>query len=779
MATSLTVVVLTPTAARADWLDRMTVVTWNMQGESAGGITGANWQTVRRYLRQASIVLLQESGPGPVSSLLNENNRRIPSTVHWTVDGHRYQSSVWNPETERTGGGPYTVTFLQTDTTGGTSTGGRVNISVVSRGVPDQVRVVNNRVQAGRSALGVRFGTTWYFTFHGLSSARNGGEGGGDSADMLDRIDRAVMAWELADRTSYDWVVGGDFNVTPATLETRAGMPPAALYNSGEPTQATAFRELDYVVADRLDPGIPVHRLLRENSDHWPVQVGLDQPVHQPPSPPVPTTVMATGDSITDGVNSSTGNGYRYWYYESLTGISGIMKRSVDFVGSQRSGDMADPHHEGHPGFRIDEIARMTACSVRAHRPNLVTLHAGTNDMNQNHQLDTAPERLGALIDQILRDAPETTVLVATLIPSTKEGMQDKIDRYNAELPRIVDQRRAQGKHVMLVNMGELTTADVDGSHPNDDGYRKMAQAFLDVTHLVENEGWLQPPVAGTGQKCDPDTAAGPGWNPLGVIASGMTHPEGRTDLVELNGDNRADYVRITPNGAVRAALNTPGAPGKPNWVDVDSGIPAGTPEDGAGMRFADINGDGRDDWLQLGPDSSVLAFENQGIANGRIDWSLGKPIAAGVSGATREAIRFADVNGDGRDDYLRTGDTGTVHAYLNTVTDQGLIHWVERLNWAPGVSYGSRDKLRLADVNGDRRADYLMVGSNGAVHAYLNNGGGGAGGFTEHKYFVNDTGYPGDKSTFRDISGDGKADYVVVYDGGSIRCWLNRGGNI
>ncbi|WLW54163.1 hypothetical protein [Streptomyces sp. YU58] len=39
-------------------------------------------------------------------------------------------------------------------------------------------------------------------------------------------------------------------------------------------------------------------------------------------------------------------------------------------------------------------------------------------------------------------------------------------------------------------------------------------------------------------------------------------------------------------------------------------------------------------------------------------------------------------------------------------------------------------------------------------------------------------TGYPGDKAAFRDISGDGKADYVVVYDGGSVRAWLNRGGN-
>ncbi|MFF3327721.1 FG-GAP-like repeat-containing protein [Streptomyces sp. NPDC002889] len=113
----------------------------------------------------------------------------------------------------------------------------------------------------------------------------------------------------------------------------------------------------------------------------------------------------------------------------------------------------------------------------------------------------------------------------------------------------------------------------------------------------------------------------------------------------------------------------------------------------------------------------------------------------------------------------------------------QGGKHvWEEWKNWAPGVSYGSRDRLRLADISGDRQADYLMVGTappkQGAVHAYINDGGRGGGGFTERLNFVKQTGYPGDKVMFADISGDGKADYLVVYDGGAVRAWLNRGGN-
>ncbi|MEJ2853309.1 MULTISPECIES: hypothetical protein [unclassified Saccharothrix] len=70
------------------------------------------------------------------------------------------------------------------------------------------------------------------------------------------------------------------------------------------------------------------------------------------------------------------------------------------------------------------------------------------------------------------------------------------------------------------------------------------------------------------------------------------------------------------------------------------------------------------------------------------------------------------------------------------------------------------------------------VVGANGMVHAHLNEGGGGFGGFAERLRFVHPTGYPGSKSVFRDISGDGRADYLVVYDGGAVRAWLNRGGN-
>ncbi|WP_189892257.1 FG-GAP-like repeat-containing protein [Streptomyces xantholiticus] len=786
-ATSLVAVTGTPTPAHAAPLQGTTLITWNMQGENAGHISGGKWQnTVRPYMRQVPIMLLQEVGAGPPSSMENPDTRQpVPSIARTTADGHTYRNAVWNPE-GRFRPRPYEVNFLQTDSNGGSDTGGRVNIAVITAQVPDEVRVVDNPIAAGRRALGVRFDNDWYFTFHGLSG------GGGDSARMLDAIDDAVTAWGSADGRFYGWTVGGDFNTDPDTLGGRTDFPPnAAVYNTGQATHQGGG-ELDYAVSDHIINGLNARRLNGAGSDHYPVQVGGLRGAAES----VELKVMPTGDSITGGVNHSTGDGYRGVLYADLLLTSLVAKRSLDFVGSRRSGDTTDRDHEGHPGKRIDEIARFTACSVEALRPNVVLLHAGTNDMNQNYQLDTAPMRLRGLINQVLADAPETTVLVATIIPSTKPGMQARIDRYNAAIPGVVQQLRAEGKRVRLVDAASaLTHADVDGSHPHDGGYRKLSDVWLEALYAAADEGLLQKPVKGSGRDCsDPaDPGAGngigPGWRALGTIAPGMGGPDGRIDLVELNGDQRADYIKIFPNGSVRAALNTKGNNGRPHWVD--QGIIApGVGQPGHTVRFADVNADGRDDYLVVGAQGSVWSFLNNRGSDGKFHWEKEgrifpsydgtKPVGdeSGIeSGWQREDVRFADVDGDGKADYLVVGPAGSMDAYIRAAPGQAN-NWFKVDTFATGTKAGPRARMRLGDVNGDGKADYLIVGSTGAVHAYINHMDGlSTGNWIEHQYFADESFHPDTAVAFRDVTGDGKADYLVV-EGERIQAWENRGGN-
>jgi lysophospholipase L1-like esterase len=68
-------------------------------------------------------------------------------------------------------------------------------------------------------------------------------------------------------------------------------------------------------------------------------------------------------------------------------------------VGLYTSGNMTDNQEQGIDGATISNIssALPPASSVR---PNVVLLHAGTNDMNLDLKVSSAPARLSSLIDQ-------------------------------------------------------------------------------------------------------------------------------------------------------------------------------------------------------------------------------------------------------------------------------------------------------------------------------------------------------------------------------------------
>ncbi|MFE5792246.1 ricin-type beta-trefoil lectin domain protein [Streptomyces sp. NPDC056503] len=203
--------------------------------------------------------------------------------------------------------------------------------------------------------------------------------------------------------------------------------------------------------------------------------------------------VMPLGDSITWGVGSSSGNGYRDPLWNRLAAKG----HPLDFVGSGRNGTMSDPDNEGHSGWRIDEIAGIADSVLGRYRPNVVTLEIGTNDLNRDYEIPTATDRLKALIDRITLAAPDATVLVGTVIVSTSASVESHRAAFNAELPGIVQAAQAAGKHVRLVDMSTLTTADLDDFlHPNDSGYKKMADAFDAGVQAANAAGWIKPPVS-------------------------------------------------------------------------------------------------------------------------------------------------------------------------------------------------------------------------------------------------------------------------------------------
>lgn len=202
-----------------------------------------------------------------------------------------------------------------------------------------------------------------------------------------------------------------------------------------------------------------------------------------------PVRIMPLGASITWGTNSGDGNGYREELRRHLVTDAGL---AVDFVGSQQSGNGPDRDNEGHPGYRIDQVAAGTDQWVAAAKPDVVLLNAGTNDMIQNYDVAGAPDRLGALVDRILADAPAATVVVSTLVPNADAAVDARVRAFNARVPQVVQARAAAGKRVRLADFAaNLTLADIgaDGIHPTDDGYSKLASVWYSALQPVLGAG--------------------------------------------------------------------------------------------------------------------------------------------------------------------------------------------------------------------------------------------------------------------------------------------------
>ncbi|NAS25745.1 hypothetical protein GT755_29200 [Herbidospora sp. NEAU-GS84] len=475
--------------------------------------------------------------------------------------------------------------------------------------------------------------------------------------------------------------------------------------------------------------------------------------------------VMPMGDSITVGYGGIGDNTEEYvGYRRELLSRLQAAGHSVDFVGSQDSGagSIPDTDHEGHGGRRIDHIDDLAECAIRRYRPNVVLLHIGTNDMNRNFDVGNAHHRLAALIRKITNAAPETTVLVSGLVPSQDDAINARIAAYNSRIPDMARTLAAEGRRVRALGMGAVTEADLrDKLHPGQGGYDKMGKTFNTAIIGALRERVIAGPVAGNPSACQMPQPANPaeGWNAVEQISAGYGYPRDWVRFADMDGDDRDDYLIVQDLGQVRGWLN--GGDGR-SWTwrgELNAGY--GYPRDW--VRFADMDGDNRDDYVILQDLGQVRAWLNNGVGQ---SWTWKGELAG--YGYPRDWVRLEDVNGDGLDDYVVIQDHGELRAWINNGPGKDFT-WQGEIN--PGYGY-PRDWVRLEDVNGDRKVDYLVVQDNGQVRAWLNDLGGR--GWIWQGQLIGDVGVDRNNVRLADVNGDRKTDYLGIGPLGQIGAWFN-----
>ena len=217
--------------------------------------------------------------------------------------------------------------------------------------------------------------------------------------------------------------------------------------------------------------------------------------------------IMPLGASVTWGQDSSTGDGYR-GPLEKLILRGG---NNIAFVGTRNNGVFADNAVEAYPGFTISEVQNVSKHSGSYdYMPNVILIHLGTNDCMLDDDTANAATRMVYLVQNLTTAIPDTVVIVSNLIPNLNPDVEQCIEMVNSGFQTEMANLANNGAKVAFADMhSAVPKSDIntlDKTHPNDDGYQKMANVWYEVlgkaAHLISppsskgKEGFAQPQSA-------------------------------------------------------------------------------------------------------------------------------------------------------------------------------------------------------------------------------------------------------------------------------------------
>lgn len=183
--------------------------------------------------------------------------------------------------------------------------------------------------------------------------------------------------------------------------------------------------------------------------------------------PDEPITAVAFGDSITEGVGATAGNDY----VSLLSRWSGI-----DIINEGVAGDTTE-----------DALARLEQ-DVLSREPDIVFVFLGGNDLLQDVPEDEVFDNL----EQIVQDIQDTGAIVLLM------GMHRDIFRFDWEnnFEDLADDTGAVYVPNVLDNIIGNPSRLSDPVHPNDTGYRLIAERVWDELQNVLNDEFTDRPIS-------------------------------------------------------------------------------------------------------------------------------------------------------------------------------------------------------------------------------------------------------------------------------------------
>ncbi|KAK3072328.1 hypothetical protein LTR53_007021 [Teratosphaeriaceae sp. CCFEE 6253] len=300
----------------------------------------------------------------------------------------------------------------------------------------------------------------------------------------------------------------------------------------------------------------------------------------------------------------------------------------VSYVGTSFNGDMTNNAVEAISGYTIGMMdAQAESSGAWDYLPNVVLVFLGTNDCDQPlHNAANGPPAMKTLLQHIRQHSPMALTLVAGVIHNLDTTRDACTKDLNNKLGQIVAAAASDGQNIKFVNMYDTVPLNYldasDETHPHDPGYRPIAQKWYKT--LVKYGSAISAP--------DPQGKAPP--------ASGGTggHVGGETC------EKKDARVR----GPVKIAKGSGWDDGHYSHSSTSLGRvfdgPAGV--DGSAVVFADLDGDGLDNYIMFND-------THMGVAMGLGASKFGLYLVYEQSKCKQRGVSFRDGNGDKKADML------------------------------------------------------------------------------------------------------------------------------
>jgi hypothetical protein len=206
--------------------------------------------------------------------------------------------------------------------------------------------------------------------------------------------------------------------------------------------------------------------------------------------------IMPLGDGITEGATSGDpAGGYRD-DLDALVDGAGI---PVNFVGTLSTGSGFDTEHEGHNGFRADQIdANFNSWynQLGSSFPRIFLLHIGTVDISENQSNSETIQEIENIVNKIHAQDNTHRILLSSLIPRNDEKNEQTYQLNNLIL-NLYNQKLSAGYRIYYVGNYEVFISNPNWATeymetnilPNNTGYSIMAQVFFNyLANIVGQE---------------------------------------------------------------------------------------------------------------------------------------------------------------------------------------------------------------------------------------------------------------------------------------------------